>query len=78
MTEGLLRKIATLSEEGEGAEMGTEVAVTTNGAAAGTAAGAISSLPTKIFGGAHKTVMMKRNKDPQFKRALLKFKDTRK
>jgi hypothetical protein len=78
VTEGLLRKIAALSEEGEAAVDGTEVNTTVNGASSGTAAGAISSLPTKIFGGARKTVMMKRNKNPQFARELLKFKDTRK
>lgn len=78
VAEGLLRKIAALSEEGEGDAGGTEVNTTVNGATSGTAMGAISSLPAKIFGGARKTVMMKRNKDPQFTRGLLKFKDTRK
>ena len=76
MTEGLLKRVASLVEDGEGGDGGAEVSVTTNGAVAGTAAGAIAPIETKLFGN-RRTEMRRRNTSREFLALVRKYKDPR-
>jgi hypothetical protein len=82
VAESLLRSVAALTEDGEGADSGEgfEVAQTGNGASAGTQASAIGNVPMKLGIGKRKTVMMRRTPEAKARvqRMSLKFKDPRK
>jgi hypothetical protein len=74
----LLKSIAALTEEGEGAApdggSGFEVGQPAGGA---TAAGAIASLPARLGSGKHKTEMRRRNATKPFLALVRKHKDPR-
>jgi hypothetical protein len=79
VTEGLLKRIAALTEEGEGGDAGADsgagvpVSVPANGA---TNAGAISAVPTGL-GNNRKTEMRRRNQSKEFLALTRKHKDPR-
>jgi hypothetical protein len=74
----LLKSIAALTEEGEGAApdggSGFEVGQPAGGA---TAAGAIASLPARLGSGKHKTEMRRRNDTKPFLALIRKHRDPR-
>lgn len=74
VAEGLLKRVVALAEDGEAG--GAEVSVATNGALAGTAAGAIAPVETKLFGN-RRTEMRRRNTSREFLALVRKYKDPR-
>lgn len=76
MTEGLLKSIAALTEEGEGGggeAGGAEVNVPVSGA---TTAGSIANNPVRL-GGKHKTEIRRRNTSKEFHKLVRRHKDPR-